>query len=174
MTKTILSIIFLTAILMTSTIAGTVSWIEPAEAAKSAGSDAPGRVPPSSFGSANKFVVCGDRLCSEYPGGYEQFKRDQGEGSKIETKAVEPTAPTPTPTPAPAPTLVPTPAPEPETTMEEQVEEVAPGSVLRLSRANVPAMIPMHHFQHSLLLRQVQSSLPSRQLLLSLISLSKI
>jgi len=28
--------------------------------------------------------------------------------------------------------------------MEEQVEEVAPGSVLRLSRANVPAMIPMH------------------------------
>jgi len=39
---------------------------------------------------------------------------------------------------------VPTPAPEPETAMEEQVEEVAPGSVLRLSRANVPAMIPMH------------------------------
>jgi len=127
MTKTILSIIFLTSILMTATISGTVNWIEPAEAAKSAGSETPGRVPPSSFGSANKLVVCGDRLCSEYPGGYEQFKRDQGEGSKIETKTVEPTAPTPVPTP------VPTPAPK--TTMEEQVEEIAdPGSVLRLSR----------------------------------------
>jgi len=144
MTKTIFSIIFLTAILMTATIAATVSWIEPAEALKSAGSEAPGRVPPSSFGSANKFIVCGDKLCSEYPGGYEQFKRDQGESSRIGTKTVVPTAPTPAPTPAPAPTLVPTPAPEPETTMEELVEEVAPGSVLRLSRANVPAMIPMH------------------------------
>ena len=133
MTKTILSIIFLTAILMTATIAATVSWIEPAEAIKSAGSEAPGRVPPSSFGSANKFVVCGDRLCSEYPGGYEQFKRDQGEGSKIGTETVVPTAPFSVPTPAP------------KTTMEEQVEEIAdPGSVLRLSRANVPAMIPMH------------------------------
>jgi hypothetical protein len=80
-TKTILSIIFLTAILMTATIAGTVNLIEPAEAAKSAGSEAPGRSPTQSYGSANKLIVCGDRLCSEYPGGYEQFKRDYGRTS---------------------------------------------------------------------------------------------
>ena len=64
--------------------------IEEAEAAKSKGGDAPGRVGADSFGSANKFIVCGDRLCSEYPGGYEQFQKDQGQSSKIGSKSTEP------------------------------------------------------------------------------------
>jgi len=135
MNNAILSIVFLTTIMMTAAIAASIEIIPEAEGLKSAGSDTPGRVGTQSYGSANKGVVCGDRLCSEYPGGYEQFKKDQGESVKIGTEPVEPTAPTPEPTPEP----------EPETTMEEQVEEIAdPGSVLRLSRANVPAIIPMH------------------------------
>jgi len=121
--------------MMTAAIAASIEIIPEAEGAKSAGNDAPGRLGAQSYGSANKGVVCGDRLCSEYPGGYEQFKKDQGKSVKIGTEPVEPTAPTPEPTPEP----------EPETTMEEQVEEIAdPGSVLRLSRANVPATIPLH------------------------------
>ena len=127
-TKNIL--IFLTLGILLVSITG-LPIIQETDGLKSQGT------PIAKYGSANKLVVCGDRLCSEYPGGYEQFKRDQGESVKIGTKAVEPTAPTPVPTPAPEP--------EPETTVEEQVEEIAdPGSVLRLSRANVPAMIPMH------------------------------
>jgi len=123
--------------MMTAAIAASIEIIPEAEGLKSEGNNTPGRLGGDSYGSANKGVVCGDRLCSEYPGGYEQFKKDQGEGSKIGTTAVAPTAPTPVPTPAPEP--------EPETTMEEQVEEIAdPGSVLRLSRANVPAIIPLH------------------------------
>jgi len=121
--------------MMTAAIAASIEIIPEAEGIKSAGKDAPGRLATKSYGSANQGIVCGDRLCSEYPGGYEQFKKDQGEGVKIGTEPVEPTAPTPEPTPEP----------EPETTMEEQVEEIAdPGSVLRLSRANVPATIPLH------------------------------
>ena len=59
-------------------------------------------------------VVCGDRLCSEVGG-----------------ETVMPTVPT---------------VPKVEEPVMEEVieEEVAPGSVLRLSRANVPATIPMH------------------------------
>ncbi len=121
--------------------------IEEADAIKSQGSNAPGRVGAQSYGSANKFVVCGDRLCSEYPGGYEQFQKDQAQGVKAPAEPVEPAptpAPIPTPTPAPIPTPTPAPEPEPETTMEEPMKEIAPGSILRLSRANVPATIPLH------------------------------
>jgi len=59
-------------------------------------------------------VVCGDRLCSEVGG-----------------ETVMPTVPT---------------VPKVEEPIMEEVieEEVAPGSVLRLSRANVPAIIPLH------------------------------
>ena len=111
MNKT-LKYVGLFAILPLFTMALTTDYvIEEADAAtKSKGSDAPGRTGAGSFGSANKFVVCGDRLCSEYPGGYEQFKKDQGESAKIGAEAVEPTAPTPEPTPAPEP--------EPEISME--------------------------------------------------------
>jgi len=64
--------------------------IEEVDATKSKGSDAPGRVGTQSFGSANKGVICGDRLCSEYPGGYEQFQKDQGQSAKIGSEAIEP------------------------------------------------------------------------------------
>jgi hypothetical protein len=67
------------------------------------------------YGSATASKVCGDRLCSETGG-----------------KTVLPS----TPTEEPAPTE--------EPVAESTIEEVAPGSVLRLSRANVPATIPMH------------------------------
>ena len=66
------------------------------------------------FGRATTGIVCGDRLCSEVGG-----------------ETVMPTVPT---------------VPKVEEPVMEEVieEEVAPGSVLRLSRANVPATIPMH------------------------------
>ena len=67
------------------------------------------------FGAATKSIVCGDRLCSETGG-----------------KTVMPS----TSTEEPAPTE--------EPVEESTIEEVAPGSVLRLSRASVPATIPMH------------------------------
>jgi len=113
--------------MMTAAVAASVNVLQDAEALKGQG------VPTARYGSNTD--ICGLQLCSEYPGGYEQFKKDRGESAKIGTEAVAPTAPTPEPTPEP----------EPETTMEEQVEEIAdPGSVLRLSRANVPAVIPLH------------------------------
>ena len=42
------------------------------------------------YGSATK-IVCGDRLCSEVPGGYEAWKESQKESSRVES----PTAPAP-------------------------------------------------------------------------------
>jgi len=135
-TMNIIKYLGLLAILPLFTMALTTSYvIEEADALKSQGSNAPGRVGSDSYGSANKFVVCGGVLCSEYPGGYEQYIKDKEQGVKAPAEPVEPTAPTP----------VPAPEPEPETTMEETMEEeIAPGSVLRLSRANVPAIIPLH------------------------------
>ncbi|WP_158507452.1 cupredoxin domain-containing protein [Candidatus Nitrosotenuis cloacae] len=55
---------------------------------KSKGSDTSGRVGTDSYGSANKGIVCDDRLCSEYPGGYKQFKKEQEQSSKIKSKTV--------------------------------------------------------------------------------------
>ncbi len=125
----------LLAVLPLFTIALTTNYvIEEADAIKSKGTGS------SSYGSATKFIVCGGVLCSDYPGGYEQYIKDKEQGVKL-AEPVEPTAPAPTPVPAPTPA----PEPEPETTMEETMEEeIAPGSVLRLSRANVPAIIPLH------------------------------
>ncbi|HET6517698.1 MAG TPA: hypothetical protein VFG25_05715 [Nitrosopumilaceae archaeon] len=116
---------------------GTDYVVEDADAAKSQGKNAPDRVGAKSYGSANKSVVCGDRLCSEYPGGYEQFKKDKGQSAKIGERAEEPEV---TPKTAPAP------APKTETKTETMTEKETekPGSKLRLSRANVPAEIPLH------------------------------
>jgi len=82
----------LLAILPLFTMALTTDYvIEEVDAAtKSKGSDVPGRVGEKSYGSANKGVVCGDRLCSEYPGGYEQFQKDQGQSAKIGSESIEP------------------------------------------------------------------------------------
>ena len=52
-------------VLMTSATAASVDLIPDAEALKSQGSNAPGRVGANSYGSANNGIVCGDRLCSE-------------------------------------------------------------------------------------------------------------
>jgi len=96
------------------------------DAIKSRGSDAPGRVGANSYGSANNNVVCGDVLCKDYPGGREGYEKDQG---RVSTQ-VTPTA-------------------ETEVTETKQKEtktetESDAGSLLKLSRANVPAEIPMH------------------------------
>jgi len=61
MTKTILSILFISAILITGAIAASVSLLEDAEAIKSKGNKL------TRVGSAGS-VVCGDRLCSEAGG----------------------------------------------------------------------------------------------------------
>ncbi|MBS3926316.1 MAG: hypothetical protein KGZ34_06475 [Nitrosarchaeum sp.] len=80
--------------------------------------------PTKSYGSASKGIVCGDRLCSEAPA--TQPVKEQ----KIEQKAKE------------APKIE-------QKTVEKQMTEttkttIDAGSVLKLSRANVPAKIPMH------------------------------
>ena len=143
MTNTIISIAILTTIMMTAAISASIEIIPEAEATKSAGANAPGRVGADSYGSKNKFIVCGDRLCSEYPGGYEQFIKDQGTGAKIGTEAVPPQI-------AEEETVEEKPMeekPMEEKPMEEKPmmeEEQAPGSVLKLSRASVPATIPLH------------------------------
>ncbi len=72
--------------------------------------------PAAQYGTVGS-PVCGDRLCSE---------------------------PISQPEPAPVTTVPEEPEEEKPMMVEEEVEEVAPGSVLRLSRANVPAVIPMH------------------------------
>ena len=61
MTKTILSILFISAILITGAIAASVDLAQFAEATKGKG------VPLLKYGSAGS-VVCGDRLCSEVSG----------------------------------------------------------------------------------------------------------
>ncbi len=54
--------------MITAAIAASIEIIPEAEATKSAGKDAPGRVGTKSYGSANNNIVCGDRLCSEVGG----------------------------------------------------------------------------------------------------------
>ena len=109
------------AILPLLTVALTTDYIGEADALKSKGTNT------KQFGSATSSKVCGDRLCSETGG-----------------KTVMPSEPEVTE--------------EPEEVMEDTMEEtmedkmmedesmdtIDPGSVLRLSRANVPATIPMH------------------------------
>ena len=86
-----------------------------AEAIKSQG------VGTSKYGSSTN--VCGLQLCSEIPGGKDAWKAQQ--------------EPTPEAT-------VTEEIDEMEDTHEEAVTEADLGSVLRLSRANVPATIPLH------------------------------
>src|SRR3972149_1196016 len=62
MTRKILTVLFLTTILMTSAIAVSIELLPQADAAKSAGT------PSQQYGSATKDKVCGDKLCSETGG----------------------------------------------------------------------------------------------------------
>jgi len=95
-----------------------------ADALKSQGSDAPGRVSAKSYGLANQGIICGDVLCKDYPGGREAFERER------ENQFIQ----------------------EPDVTQQTQIvqpqttdtEEKDLGSILKLSRASVPATIPMH------------------------------
>jgi hypothetical protein len=111
-----LRIIALLAILPLFTAGMTTDYFSDADAAKGSG------VGTSKYGSSTG--ICGLDLCSNYPGGKAAWKADQG-------SSVAPVAPV-----------------EKETMMEketmEEITEADLGSVLRLSRANVPATIPMH------------------------------
>ena len=123
----------LLAVLPLFTMALTTDYvIEEADAIKSKGTAS------SQYGSATKFIVCGGVLCSEYPGGYEQFQKDQEQGVKAPTEPVEPEPVEEETIEEPMKEIM-------EEPMKETIEEeIAPGSVLRLSRANVPAVIPLH------------------------------
>jgi len=129
----------LLAILPLLTVAITINYAPEADALKGQG------VPAAKYGSATSKIVCGNQLCSEIPGGYEAWQEGKGESSRT-------TVPT-----APAPEM------EAMDSMEEEMElsdsmkakememmdsmeeeKADPGSVLRLSRANVPAVIPLH------------------------------
>jgi len=71
MTKTILSVLFLTTIMMTAAIAASVDVIESADAIKGKG------VGTSKYGSATD--ICGLQLCSEIPGGKAAWIAEQGQ-----------------------------------------------------------------------------------------------
>lgn len=111
--NTTLKIIAFLAILPLFTASLTQSYFTEADAEKGKG------VPSSSYGSKNKGVVCGDRLCSEVsvtPKPVQEQKTEQKQ--KVEQK---------------------------QTKTDQTTPQIADaGSVLKLSRANVPAKIPMH------------------------------
>ena len=109
--------IALLAILPLFTAGMTTDYFSDAEALKSKGTGT------SKYGSATG--ICGLQLCSEIPGGKAAWEAGQ--------KQVTPVAPVE--------------EKMEEAMMEETMEEETEadlGSVLRLSRANVPATIPMH------------------------------
>ena len=62
MTKTILSILFVAAILMTAVIASSIDLVQFAEGTKAKGKYI------KQYGPSTKNIVCGDRLCSETGG----------------------------------------------------------------------------------------------------------
>ncbi len=105
------------------TVALTTNLVNDADAIKAQGKST------NQYGSKTASIVCGDRLCSEIPGGRAAF--EAGTVPVEEEEEVTPEEVTPEEV-------------TPEEVMEEPMEEVAPGSVLRLSRANVPAIIPLH------------------------------
>jgi len=122
--------IALLAILPLFTAGMTTDYFSDAEALKSKGTGT------SQYGSSTG--ICGVQLCSEIPGGKSAWQAGQ--------VSVAPVAPV-------EETMEETHEEEhmeetmEETHEEEHMEETEAdlGSVLRLSRANVPATIPMHH-----------------------------
>jgi len=109
------------AILPLLTVMLTIDYIGDANAStKSAGT------PSQQYGSATKDKVCGDRLCSQTGG-----------------KVVMPSPPTSEP---PEKKEM---KPAMEGKMTESMEQMVPGSVLKLARANVPATIPLHQGWYS-------------------------
>jgi len=147
----------LLAILPLLTVAITANYAPEADALKGQG------VSSARYGSATAKIVCGDRLCSEISGGYEAWIEGKGQSSRT-------TVPT---APAPEMEAMDSMEEEMDSmkakemdamdSMEKEMEladsmkakememmdsmeeeKADPGSVLRLSRANVPAVIPLH------------------------------
>ncbi len=120
----------LLAILPLLTVALTIDYSTEAEGAKAVGPKG-----AKSYGSSTASIVCGDRLCSE---------------SEPTAQASSSTRATPS-TPIPK---APVEEMEEETMEEKPMQEEtidkmmegekAPGSILKLTRANVPATIPLH------------------------------
>ncbi len=105
------------AILPLFTAGLTTDYFTDAEALKGKG------VGISSYGSNTN--ICGLQLCSEYPGGKAAWMEQQKASTTV------------------APVIKKETMME-EKTMMEEITEAGLGSVLRLSRANVPATIPLH------------------------------
>ncbi|MGH1522361.1 MAG: DUF7482 domain-containing protein, partial [Nitrosopumilus sp.] len=113
--------IALLAILPLFTAGVTTDYFSDADALKSQGTGT------SKYGSSTG--VCGLQLCSEIPGGKDAWNAQQGK--------VTPVAPV-------EETMMEKDDSMMEETPEEEITEADLGSELRLSRANVPATIPMH------------------------------
>jgi len=89
--------------------------------------------------ATNSKDVCGDKLCSEIPGGRAAYEAGT---VPVEEEPVEEEPPMEEPvTEAP---VTEEPVMEEPAMEEEMIDESMLGSVLRLSRANVPAVIPLH------------------------------
>ena len=118
--------IALLAILPLFTAGMTTDYFSDAEALKGQG------VGTSKYGSSTG--VCGLQLCSEIPGGKDAWNAQQGKVTPVapveETEVKE--------------AMMEKDDSMMEETPEEEITEADLGSVLRLSRANVPATIPMH------------------------------
>ena len=115
------------------TVALTTNFVYDADAAKAQGKTS------TQYGQKTIGIVCGDRLCSEIVGGRAAFEAGEVPVEEEEVTAEVTLEETVAVTEETAEEAM-----EEEMMMEEVMEEVAPGSVLRLSRANVPAVIPLH------------------------------
>jgi len=74
--RKIVTYLGLLAVLPMLTVAISDNYPTDADGTKSQGENAPGRVGAKSYGSANQNIVCGDRLCSEIPGGKATFEKE--------------------------------------------------------------------------------------------------
>ncbi len=120
----------LLAVLPLLTIGLTIDYMIEIDAMKSVGNKNPDRSGVGSYGSATKNKVCGDRLCSEYPGGRAGYES----GADLITTTSE----------KPIVEEVP-PIEEPPIIIEEPIMQSPPADfVQRLARTNVPATIPLH------------------------------
>ena len=99
------------------------NYFQDAEALKGQG------VGSSKYGSSTN--VCGIQLCSEYPGGKAAWIAERV-GSTVEAAVIEETDDT-------------SQHDMDSDSSEDKITDEDLGSVLRLSRANVPATIPLHH-----------------------------
>jgi len=78
MAKLVFAVIIAATILLTGTIMTSLDFIQTAEALKGQG------VKSSVYGSKTKNLICGDRLCSEIPGGIESFKQEMKQKATVE------------------------------------------------------------------------------------------